>query len=49
MRMKEALRSGIVLKALEQLAKVPNQCNDLGNLHMKYKFRLIYLRYYSDE
>lgn len=30
--------SGIVLKVLEQLAKVQDQCNDLRNLHMKYKF-----------
>lgn len=34
--------SGTALKALEQLAKVSDQCNDLGNPHMKYKFWLIF-------
>lgn len=41
MRMKEALMSGAVLQALQDLEKIPGQCNYLGNLHMKYELWLI--------
>lgn len=41
MRMKEALMSGKVLQALQDLEKIPGQRNYLGNLHMKYELYLI--------
>lgn len=33
--------SGTMLQALQDLEKIPGQCNDLGNLHMKYELWLI--------